>query len=589
KDHSAVDVTVALAFPDVYDIGMSNIGLRILYNILNHRVDVAAERVFAPGMDMESEMRSNNIPLLSLETQTPLRNFDLVGFSLSYELTYTNVLNMLDLGGIPLLAVDRSDNGPIIIAGGHCAFNPEPMADFIDAFAIGEGEEVVLDIVDALKTSKGKARVERLRLLAEIPGVYVPSLYKIEYNGDGTIASVSPIDAGVPDRVVKRIVENFDAVIYPMEPVVPWLETPHDRAAVEIMRGCTRGCRFCQAGMITRPVRQKSKDLLMRQAEEILASSGYDELSLVSLSSADYDEIATLVREFIDKNSENRIGVSLPSLRADADCVSLAADIQRVRKSGLTFAPEAGTARLRDVINKNVTEDDLLGAIAAAVDYGWRKVKLYFMIGLPTETDEDIAGIADLVRKVFQVAKDKRRQLSVNVSIASFVPKAQTPFQWRAQDSPAELERKISMLQTLIKGKNVQLAWHPPCSSLLEGTLARGDRRLGKTILAAWKRGCKFDGWNEGCDWNAWQAAFSETSIDTAFYANRRRFYDEILPWDHIDSGVTKQFLIAQDKLADKAKAIRDCRDGTCLKCGTDELLSDEYSCASRCADLQEE
>lgn len=572
KEPAEVDVRIALAFPDVYEIGMSNLGLRILYHALNQNKNVFAERVFAPWPDMEQEMRAAGLPLFSLETLSPVSDFDVVGFSLSYELSYTNVLNMLDLAGIPQLSAERTDDDPIIIAGGHCTFNPEPMADFIDAFVTGEGEEVVLEIADACKANRGN-RKAILFALSQIEGVYVPSFYEAEYSEDGRLVGIHPIRDGVPVTVSKRIVQDFDAAIYPDRLLVPYLEAVHDRVVLEVMRGCSRGCRFCQAGMITRPVREKSKTLLMEQAETLTKDTGYDEIALTSLSSADYSEIHSLVHNLIDEYEPQRIGVSLPSLRADSECVKLAADIQRVRKSGLTFAPEAGTQRMRDVINKNVSLDDLLGAVDAAVQHGWRKIKLYFMIGLPTETDEDVLGITEVVRSVLTRARELGKFVQLNVGVSSFVPKPQTPFQWRAQDDIAEVERKFQLLKDSMRMKNAALSWHDPKQGRIEAVLARGDRRVGPAILENWKRGGNFDGWHEYFSYDRWMEAFKAAGIDPAYYANRTRDYKEALPWDHIDSGVSKRYLMVQDRLADKAETTPDCREGVCTNCGIKALL----------------
>lgn len=570
KEAGEKRVRFALAFPDIYEVGMSNLGLRILYHALNSRADVAAERVFAPWVDMEAEMRAAGVPLYSLETGSPLRDFGVVGFSLAHELTYTNVLNMLDLAGIPVRASDRTDADPLIIAGGHCAFNPEPMAEFIDAFAIGDGEEIVLEIAEAVRDRRREGRDSLLTRLAAIPGIYVPSRYEAQYEC-GRFLGLRPKTDGLPGRIAKRTVADLESAFFPDRFVVPFVEAVHDRAAVEIARGCTRGCRFCHAGMVTRPVRQRSHRKLMEQAESLVSSTGYDEVALVSLSSADYDGIEDLVRTMVEHFEERRVGVSLPSLRADAECVALAGQIERVRKTGLTFAPEAGSQRLRDAVNKNVTEEELFAAISAALDHGWHRVKLYFMIGLPTETDDDLRAIGDLVRSVIGLARRKKTSLNVNVSVACFVPKPHTPFQWRAQGSVEELERKLGIVQEALSIRSVKLGWHNPQASVVECALARGDRRVGAAILRAWGLGAKFDGWEERFDFGRWQQAFADSGLEMAHYSTRSFGYDDSLPWDHIDVGLRKEFLIEQDRMADEARADPDCKLTGCKGCGLEE------------------
>lgn len=576
KSHDTVDVRFALAFPDIYEIGMSNLGIRILYHILNSRDDTLCERTFAPWTDMEAEMRANSIPLFALESKTPIIDFDILGFSLGYELSYTNVLNMLDLARIPLYAADRDSRHPLVIAGGCCMYNPEPMANFFDAIVIGEGEEVINEIVDTYKECRNAPRGEILLELAKIKGVYVPSFYDVDYHTSGTISQISANHTDIPNRITKRLVLNLNKAPYPIAPVVPYIDTVHNRIALEIMRGCSRGCRFCQAGMVYRPVRIRTPETLKKLADSSLANTGYDEISLMSLSSSDYPDINGLVKDFISAYEDRKIGVSLPSIRADAECVTLASEIQRVRKSGLTLAPEAGTQHLRDTINKNVTEEDLIYAVDAAFAYGWRHIKLYFMIGLPDETDDDILGIADVATKVIQTAQNRGIRPTISISVANFVPKPHTPFQWRAQDTIQELERKQDLLKKSIRSKKIQLSWHSAKVSNLESIFSRGDRRLGKAIYLAWQAGCKMDAWHEYFDHEKWMSAMENAGLDPVFYANRTRDYSEILPWDHISSGVNKNFLIKEDMSANEAITTPDCRlGGKCLNCGIIEIIQD--------------
>lgn len=574
KDWDQVDIKVAFAFPDVYEVGMSHLGLQILYHVVNNQQDALMERVFAPWTDMEKELRQERMLLFSLESQRQLVDFDIIGFTLQYEMSFSNIINMIDLAGLPVRSANRDATMPLIIAGGPCAFNPEPIADFIDLFVIGEGEEVILEIIDTFKELKQKG-MERTEILLEmtrkIPGIYVPSLYNVTYQEDGTVEEVTPNKEGVSFKISKRVIKDFENVAFPTNPIVPSMGVVHDRVMIEVLRGCTRGCRFCQAGVLYRPVREKKPETLARQVEEMINSTGHDEISLTSLSTADYTGVAPLVKNLLDIYGERGVNVSLPSLRLDAFSIDLAKEVQKVRKSGLTFAPEAGTQRLRDVINKNVTEQNLVDAVTAAFQNGWSSVKLYFMIGLPTETYEDLDGIANMAKKVVQIGYQcgvPRGRLKVTVSTSSFVPKSHTAFQWEPQDSLEQLKEKQKYLKEKLRDKRISYNWHDPGTSFLEAVFAKGDRRLGSVLENAWSRGARFDGWSEHFNFRLWLEAFEEQKIDPSWYAYRKINYEEVLPWDHIQAGVSKSFLIREHKKAMSSEPTQDCRSGQCPGCG---------------------
>ena len=573
KDKNAVDVRFAFCFPDTYEIGMSHLGMKILYSLFNEREDIWCERVFAPWIDFEKVMREENIPLFALESRDSIKDFDFVGFTLQYELSYTNILSMLDLGGIPLKSCDRGENDPIVVAGGPCTCNPEPLCDFVDIFFLGEGEQVDLEVIDLYKETKkkGGSKIDFLRAAAKIQGVYVPALYEFSYNSDGTVSAITAKDHA-PQKIEKRIETDLDKTYYPDRFVVPYIETVHDRAVQEVFRGCIRGCRFCQAGYIYRPVREKSADTVNRQARALCKNTGYDEISLSSLSTSDYTQLEQMLDEMLAWTDQDRVSLSLPSLRIDNFSEELLEKINRLRKSGLTFAPEAGTQRLRDVINKNITEEDILTSCRTAFRGGYTSVKLYFMMGLPTERDEDIIGIAELAQKIVDLyyampEKPKGKAVNVSISVANFVPKPHTPFQFEPQITREEMMRRQALLKDNIKSKKITFNYHENRTSFLEGVFARGDRRLGAVIEAAYKKGCRFDGWDECFNLDAWLEAFDECNVSPEFYANRTRGFDEIMPWDHLDYRITKEFLIRENMAAHAERTTPNCRE-KCAGCG---------------------
>lgn len=570
KEWDKTDLHMAFAFPDVYEVGMSHLGTRILYHLVNSFPEFLCERVFAPWVDMEEKLREKEIPLYALESFQPLKAFDVVGFTLQYEMSYTNILNMLDLAKIPLHAEERGNDDPWIIAGGPCAFNPEPLVGFIDFFLLGESEEQLPEVLHLIAEQKKNpvSRKDFLVSVAQVQGVYVPDFYHVSYKPDGRIERIEA-EAGVPAVVGKAIVQNLDQAFFPTNPVVPYLEIVHDRMMLEVMRGCSRGCRFCQAGMLYRPVRERSLETLLQQTAELVRSTGYDQVALTSLSSGDYSCIQPVIESILEKHGEEGVGVSLPSLRVDSFDVGLAETVQKARKSGLTFAPEAGSQRLRDVINKGVTEQNLLEAVEAAFKKGWSTIKLYFMVGLPTETQEDIDGIVDLAKKVANVGtKLGRRNITVTISTSFFVPKPHTPFQWEPQEAKASVDLKQRYLREKLRDRRFKYNYHDVQTSYLEAVFAKGDRRLAPLLEWVVKHGCRFDGWSDQFREDIWMEGFKELGIDPHFYANRAMDYDDILPWEHLESGVTKRFMAEEHHRALKEAKTIDCRNDVCTGCG---------------------
>ncbi|MBQ2968041.1 MAG: TIGR03960 family B12-binding radical SAM protein [Clostridia bacterium] len=573
KDFDKASCKVAFCFPDTYEIGMSHLGMKILYHMINEREDSLCERVFAPWIDMEEKMRSHNIPLYSLENKKAVSDFDLVGFTLQYEMCYTNVLNMLDLANIPLLSKERTD-GPFVCVGGPCSYNSEPLADFVDFVMLGEGEEIFNEVIDQYVEWKnnGEERETFLERIAKLDGIYVPKYYDVTYHADGTVEKIAKNRDFAADRPQKRIIHDMSKAYYPETLVVPFTEIVHDRIMLEIFRGCTRGCRFCQAGMIYRPVREKSVDRITELAEKLIKNTGYDEMSLSSLSTSDYSKLEEMMSRLLEVTQEKKVSLSLPSLRVDNFSMDLMKKVQAVRKTGLTFAPEAGTQRLRDVINKGVTENDLMNSSALAFSNGWNTVKLYFMMGLPTETMEDVMGIGELAEKVVDcyyncVPKGKNRGVKVTVSTSVFVPKPFTPFQWDPQEKIASVVEKQQNLKHSIRKRQIVYNWHESKVSYLEAVFARGDRNLCKVLLKAHEMGCKFDGWDETFSFERWMDVFKACGVDPDFYATRKREFDEILPWSHIDVGVSEAFLKREREKAEQGITTPDCRKG-CTGCG---------------------